>query len=220
MIPRWQPVIAGDTPPESRTAGAVRLGRWDAVGHQVRWLWYGTVLACGLFPAALSAVTLKELNSDPKLNPKRFASHFDDFEFELNLKIQPPNVFLARKRGDCDDYAVLADQVLGPKGFATRLIQVKLAGQIDHAVCYVSEAKAYLDYNNRAVFFTLTRSDESVREIAGKVAASLEVNWTSAFEFKYTDRKKVIIATVVKTAPPESDPVPGQGTENAVKVNF
>jgi hypothetical protein len=97
---------------------------------------------------------------------------------------------------------------------------VRLAGQIDHAVCYVNESRAYLDYNNRAVFFTLARSGESLRTIAGKVADSLEANWTSAYEFVYTGGKKELVATVVKTAPPENDPVPGQKAGQAVKVDF
>jgi hypothetical protein len=173
-----------------------------------------------LFPGIVVAVTLQELNSDPKLNPKKFASHFAEFGFELNLPIQQPETFLRRRRGDCDDYAILADLVLKPKGFSTRLIQVKLAGQIDHAICYVNETGAYLDYNNRKVFFTLARSGTTVREIAAKVADSLESNWTSAFEFEYTARKKVLLYTVVKTEPPANDPKPGQRKENAVKVNF
>lgn len=177
-------------------------------------------LAGLFFPGALSAVTLQELTDDPKLNPKKFASNFAEFGFELNLPIQLPETFLRRRRGDCDDYAILADYVLKPKGFATRLVQVKLAGQIDHAVCYVTESGAYLDYNNRKVFFTLARSGATVREIAAKVADSLESNWTSAFEFEYTARKKVLLYTVVKTEPAANDPKPGQRKENAVKVNF
>ncbi len=184
-----------------------------------RWV-RALVLAGLLLPGAVAAVSLKELTGDPKLNPKRFASHFSEFGFELNLPIQSPETFLRRRRGDCDDYAILADLVLKPKGFATRLVQIKLAGQIDHAVCYVNESGAYLDYNNRKVFFTLARSGATVREIAAKVADSLESNWTSAFEFEYTARKKVLLYTVVKTEPAANDPAPGQRKENAVKVNF
>lgn len=170
----------------------------------------------------LPAVTLPELMNDPKLSPKRFASHFEEFRYEFHAEIQDPNDFLYFKKGDCDDYAILADAVLQPKGFETRLIQVKLAGQTDHAVCYVNQSHAYLDYNNRAVFFTLTRSGLTLREIATEVADSLESNWTSAFEFTYAYNRgeKEILATVVKTAPPENDPVPGQKTGRAVKVGF
>jgi hypothetical protein len=180
----------------------------------------GLALAAGLLPGRLPAVMLSELLNDPKMNPKKFASLFEDFEYEFHSEIQRPDTFLLMKRGDCDDYAILADLVLKRKGFGTRLIQVRLAGQIDHAVCYVTEASAYLDYNNRAVFFTLARSGASLRTIATKVADSLEVNWTSAFEFNFAGNQKELLATVVKTAPPESDPAPGQKAGNAVKVGF
>jgi hypothetical protein len=178
------------------------------------------VLAVLWWPLGLPAATLAEMLQDPEMNPKRFASHFEDFAYQYHREIQPPEVFLTYKRGDCDDYAVLADRVLKPKGFGTRLIQVKLAGQIDHAVCYINESRAYLDYNNRAVFFTLARSGDSLRSIATKVADSLDANWTSAFEFEFIGGKKELVATVVKTAPPESDPRPGQKAGNAVKVDF
>jgi hypothetical protein len=180
----------------------------------------GLALLVLLCPLRLPAATLAELLEDPGMNPKRFASYFGDFAYEFHREIQPPSAFLRYKRGDCDDYAILADLVLKQRNFSTRLIQVRLAGQIDHAVCYVNEARAYLDYNNRAVFFTLARSGASLRTIATKVADSLEANWTSAYEFEFTGGKKELVATVVKTAPPELDPVPGKKAGNAVKVDF
>jgi hypothetical protein len=169
---------------------------------------------------SLPAVTLPELLSDPKMNPKRFANHFCYFEYEFHEEVQAPDVFLAREKGDCDDYACLADLVLKQKGLGTRLIQVQLVGRIDHAVCYVTESHAYLDYNNRQVFFTLTRSGPSLRNVATKVAASCEANWTSAFEFTYDGVTKEILTLVIKTAPPETDPVPGQKSGNSVIVRF
>lgn len=198
------------------SAGGARLCIRRRLRHAVD----GLALAVLLWPLRLPAASMEELLADPGMNPKRFASHFEDFAYEFHREIQPPNTFLRYKRGDCDDYAILADLVLKQKNFGTRLIQVRLAGQIDHAVCYVNEARAYLDYNNRAVFFTLARSGASLRTIATKVADSLEANWTSAFEFEYTSGKKELVATVVKTAPPELDPVPGKKTGNAVKVDF
>jgi hypothetical protein len=168
--------------------------------------------------AELDAVTLKELNDQPGLNPKKFASHFGDFAYEFNSPIQSASAFLARERGDCDDYAVLADHVLKKKGFGTRLIHIRLAGRVAHAVCYVTENKAYLDYNNRNVFFTVTRSDPDIREIAAKVASSLEVNWTTASEFSYSysTRRKTMIATVSQTG---GEPVPGAPASSAFDVD-
>lgn len=173
------------------------------------------LLAGGLgVPGALGAVTLHELLDDPKLTPKKFAAYFGGFGYEFNTPIQPADTFLSRERGDCDDYSVLADFVLSKRGYKTRLIHVRLAGRVAHAVCYVTENKAYLDYNNRNVFFTLTRSGPELRDIASKVAQSLEASWTTASEFtySYTTRRKTMIATVSQTGgaetatPPQSSP--------------
>ena len=160
------------------------------------------LLTVGLaLPGPLGAITLEELLTQPKLTPKKFAAYFGDFAYEFNGPIQPPTAFLAREKGDCDDYSVLADHVLSKHGYKTRLIHVRLTGRVAHAVCYVEESKAYLDFNNRAVFFTLTRSDPDLREIASKVAKSLEASWTTASEFtySYTTRRKTMIATVSQT---------------------
>ena len=157
-----------------------------------------------------SAVSLSELEAHPTLNPKKFAAYFETFRYRLHRYVQPADEFMAKRVGDCDDYAVLADHVLPKKGFETRLIHVRLAGMVAHAVCYVSENKAYLDYNNRDVFFTLTKAKPSLRHIANKVARSLDANWTSASEFVYsyeTDRK-LVTATVVRTNDPKDDPPP------------
>lgn len=167
------------------------------------------------------AVTLSQLQQDRKLTPKRFAGYFEDFAYEFHQEVQPAEVFLAREKGDCDDYAVLADFVLKPKLYDTRLIHVRLVGRIPHAVCYVGQARAYLDYNNRDVFFTLARSGPGLREIATKVARSFDANWTSATEFTYSyvTSERYWGATVVKTNPPEDDPAPGDTHPSKIYVN-
>jgi len=159
------------------------------------------VLSSGAaLPASLVAVTINDLDR-PGLNARKFASYFSGFSYELNSQIQHAPAFLAREKGDCDDYAVLADFVLKKHGLTTRLIHIRLAGRIAHAVCYVSENKAYLDYNNRAVFFTLARSGSELRDIASKVAQSLEASWTTASEFSYSysTRRKTMISTISQT---------------------
>jgi hypothetical protein len=157
-------------------------------------------------PADVDAVTLEELTDNPKLTAKKFASYFSGFAYEFNSPIQSPSAFLSREKGDCDDYAVLADHVLSKRGLKTRLIHVRLTGRVAHAVCYVAENKAYLDFNNRAVFFTLTRSGPDIRDIASKVAQSLEASWTTASEFTYSyaTRRKTMIATVSQTGGAET----------------
>ena len=171
--------------------------------HPSPWLKHGALalvaLAGGaLAPANLGAVTLPELVENPKLNAKKFANYFGDFGYEFNSAILPPEEFLARQRGDCDDYAVLADFVLSKHGLGTRLVHVRLSGRVAHAVCYVTEGKAYLDYNNRKFFVTLKRSGPDLRTIANKVADSLSASWTTASEFTYSyeTRRKTLTATV------------------------
>lgn len=179
--------------------------RWPA--RVTLWL---CVVAGGLAaPLRLEAVTLPELLGNPRLTAKKFASYFGSFAYEFSGPIQPPETFLARERGDCDDYAVLADYVLSKHGQQTRLIHVRLAGRVAHAVCYVNDTSGYLDYNNRSVFFTVARSGPDIREIATKVARSLEANWTTASEFTYSyaTQRKTMIATVSQTG--GSEPAPG-----------
>lgn len=170
------------------------------------------LLASALGVPPLGAVTMKELLDNPKLSAKKYASYFADFRYEFNSAIQTGPTFLARERGDCDDYAVLADYVLTKHGQKTRLIHIRLAGRVAHAVCYVEDNGAYLDYNNRSVFFTLTKSDPSLREIATKVARSLEVNWTTASEFTYSyaTQRKTMISTISQTG--AEAPTPGKSS--------
>jgi hypothetical protein len=163
-----------------------------------------------VFASAVAAaeVTLEKLMNDPKLTPRRFANHFADFDYEYQVYVQPAEKFLAARSGDCDDYAVLADHVLKQKGYRTRLIHIRMVGMYAHAVCYVAENKAYLDYNNRKYTINLEKCGPTLRDIAEKVAKTAEANWTSVTEFTYSyeeDRKKMGI-TVVKTEPPENDP--------------
>ncbi len=110
--------------------------------------WLAVTVAMLLAPGPASALTLRELLDEKGLTPKRFASRFNDFDYEFGVDVLPAEVFLTRRRGDCDDYAVLADHVLRRHGQTTRLIHVRMVGRVAHAVCYVTEAKAYLDYNN------------------------------------------------------------------------
>ena len=154
------------------------------------------------------ALTLAELINDPKLTPKRFAGLFESFAYEFGAEVQDADVFLSRKRGDCDDYAVLADYVLHHHGYGTKLVHVRLVGRVAHAVCYVTEEKAYLDYNNRTYFINLQKCGATLREIAEKVSKEIEGNWTSASEFTYdyATNEKAVVRTVVKTSPPAQDP--------------
>ncbi len=143
------------------------------------------------------------------MTPRHFGNLFGDFRYEYCPYVLPVDEFLADRIGDCDDYALLADYILSQKGYRTRFVQVSLVGSdIAHAICYVAENKAYLDYNNRKYEVNLERSGPTLREIATKVADSFEKNWTSATEytFSYATNRKTSRFTVVKTDPPARDP--------------
>lgn len=165
-----------------------------------------------LAPPTVFALSLHQLEQDDSLTPKKFSRLFHDFEYVLLEQIQPPEIFLRDRRGDCGDYACLADLVLKPKGYDTRLVQIRLVGQVSHAVCYVVGREVYLDYNNRSVFFTLTKCEPNLRTVAQKVARSLRANWTTAYEFEYSyerDRKRVT-SVVVRAHDAAKDPKPWQ----------
>lgn len=152
---------------------------------------------------------LAELEAEAGMTPAKFASLFEEFTFTYYPNLQSPHTFLRDRSGDCDDYAMLASHVLSRHNYRTRLIRVELVGtNIRHVVCYVSEKKAYLDYNNRKFFLNLERSGPHLRSIASKVADSFEKNWTSVTEYTYTydDARPRIVWTVLKTDPAERDP--------------
>jgi hypothetical protein len=156
----------------------------------------------------LDGLTVAQLLSEAKLTPHRFANHFDGFDYEYADGVQPADVFLARQKGDCDDYAILADYVLSRRGFVTRLIHVNLVGRTAHDICEVPQVKGYLDYNLRTYFRNVQGSGHSLREIADRVADSFSANWTSisVYTYTYDEDVKHLTMTVVKTDPPAEDP--------------
>ena len=166
--------------------------------HRIRAIWLLVAASLTLLPTP-ATLTLNQLYQDAKMSPARFAWLFMDFEFKYHDEIQEPEVFLATRSGDCDDYAILAADVLGRKGFQTRLITVRMPG-VTHVVCYVAEAKGYLDYNLRANDRRIAKSRPDLPEIAKNVALSFQSSWTSASEFAFTNGVKVLLTNVAKTA--------------------
>jgi hypothetical protein len=153
----------------------------------------GSLIVC----ASSSALSLEELRRSPDLTPAALAAHFRSFNFVFRKEVQPPEVFLASKAGDCDDFSTLAAAILREKGYTPRLISVRMAG-VTHVVCYVEESAAYLDYNFRNSFSPLIRSGSSVEEIADSVARSYNLKWTSASEFTFGDGVKRLVHTVIE----------------------
>jgi len=158
--------------------------------------------------ASLHAFTLEDLMADSKMSPKRFASRFGDFSFQVFPYVQDPEVFLNTENGNCQDYAIMADYVLKRKNYETMLVHVVLACGAAHDICYVAQVKGYLDYNNRIYVRALQRSGRTIREIADKAADSFDQDWTTAsvYTYEYSEDVKHLTMTIVKTDPPAEDP--------------
>jgi hypothetical protein len=164
-------------------------------------------------PLNALALTIDELRREPPpMTPARFANFFTDFSYQFFAEIQSPEVFLATRNGDCDDYATLAATVLAEKGFHPRLFAVRMPG-LSHVVCYVDETRTYLDYNNRVYLKKTASSDGTLNDIARRVAKSFDASWTSCSEFTYSNGVKRMVATIVKTSGGliVSTPAPGFG---------
>lgn len=161
-----------------------------------RWL----TLAICLATAPLFGVTLEELRSDAKLTPESFARHFSNFKYERHDEVQPCEIFLETRAGDCDDFATLASMILREKGFTTRLISVRLP-EDTHVVCYIEERKSYLDFNNRGCLLKTVSSTDKIEDIARRVAKSFDSRWVSACEFDYRDGLKWLIKTATPAGP-------------------
>lgn len=200
--------VAGSDTLQCQTMNFIRIRRaWCSSVHVG-----GIVLFVAAYTAA--ALDLKEMQAQPDLTPKRFMELFKDFEFKFHARLQEPDEFLLNRSGDCDDFAVVGDLVLHPRGYDTRLIGIRMPG-LAHMVCYVIDDKVYLDYNKRDCFLNLPRSDASIRVIAGKVAKSLKSNWTSASEYVLLGKGQLqAVSTVVKTNPADRDPVFGRRPED------
>jgi hypothetical protein len=117
------------------------------------------------------------------------------------------------------DYMVLADAVLSGNGYPSRLLLVRMPGITAADVCYVTPQGSFIYYDayNRA--FAVESSGSTIRQIATTLSASLSQNWTSASEFAYSNGVSTILATVVETEPPSSDPVAGTATAS-IQIDF
>ena len=107
------------------------------------------------------------------------------------------------------DYMVLADAVLSGAGFPSRLLLIRMPGVANDNVCFVTPQSSFLFYDKPNQAFVVEPSGSTIRQIATTFSGSLGQNWTSASEFAYSNGLSTILATVVKTEPPSSDPVAG-----------
>jgi hypothetical protein len=109
------------------------------------------------------------------------------------------------------DYIILADQVLmATNGYTPRLIVVNMPGIVCDDACYVNEVGSFIHFGWTNFALQLEPSGSTIRQIASTLAASLNLDWTSASEFTYSNGLGQILATVIETDPASSDPVAGQ----------
>lgn len=118
------------------------------------------------------------------------------------------------------DYAVLANKVLTGKGYQTRLIVIRLAGETQHDVCYVGGDQAYIDCSDDLFVLALNYSGATIRQIADDYGNYAKMNWTSASEFAFSNGSRQLLSTVVKTDPPASDPPLAGIQTTGTAVNF
>lgn len=175
-------------------------------------------ILCGaLSVGGLAGDEWTRLREDRNLTPAGLLRHFAGFAFELGERLQDAETFLRRRRGDCDDFASLASQVLAERGCHTKLVVVMMEGQT-HVVCYVREAEGFLDYNRRAVPDPVVASDGSLEDIAAKVATAFRSEWWMASEFVYRGQTTVFVDNAFPPATVAKAPVPSRGEIEVVSL--
>jgi hypothetical protein len=119
------------------------------------------------------------------------------------------------------DYIILASQVLATNGYKSRLILINMPGIVCDDVCYVNKSSCFIHYKTTNYALQLEPSSSTIRQVATTLANSLNLDWTSASEFTYSNGMGQILATVVETEPASSDPVAGQNPPSSpFVVNF
>lgn len=120
-----------------------------------------------------------------------------------------------------NDYPILASIVLPPKGYKTRLILVNMPGlSTPDDCCYIGQAGSFIHYNSSNSVLQLEGSGSTIRQIATTLANNLNMDWTTASEFTYSNGVGQILATVVEADPPSSDPVAGTTSTSTININF
>lgn len=118
------------------------------------------------------------------------------FHYELAAQVQEPRRFLERGRGDCDDFARWAAEVLAGAGYRPRLVMVRMAREA-HVVCYLPELTGYLDFNRRAEADPLVSVAPSLERVAARVARDFGGPWIEAAEVRFDGQRPVILRRVL-----------------------
>jgi len=105
---------------------------------------------------------------------RTFQFESDQEQFGEVDRWQSPSEFVQRKRGDCEDYAVLAQAVLARRGVEAYVFSVIGTGGYAHTVCvFVDERGRYNVLNQDRLSYPRARSLEAV-------ASYLYPAWTVA----------------------------------------
>lgn len=166
---------------------------------------FGFVLAA--LPGRVWGGEWAKLKARQDLTPESLLHSFANFSFELGDRVQEPETFLERKRGDCDDFARLAADLLAQRGYKTKLVTVMMQAQT-HVVCYVQEAHGFLDFNHRADPQPVVPSDGSLEDIALKVSRYFRSSWWMASEVKYDGSTPVFLDSAFPSSPVSVRPEP------------
>jgi hypothetical protein len=119
------------------------------------------------------------------------------------------------------DYIILADQVLPGKGYTPRLIVVNMPGIVCDDACYVNQNSCFIHYSHTNSVLQLIASGATIRNVASALAEWLQLDWTSASEFTWSNGMGQILATVIETEAPSSDPVAGQNAPGPpIQIDF
>jgi hypothetical protein len=90
--------------------------------------------------------------------------------------------------------------LLAERGHLTKLAVVMMESPT-HVVCFVQEARGFLDFNRRAEPHPIVATDGSLKDIANKVAEAFRSRWWMASEVEHRDDKVVFLDNVFQSAP-------------------
>jgi hypothetical protein len=96
-----------------------------------------------------------------------------------------------------------------------------MPGVVADDACYENNSGSFIHCIHTNYSLQLISSGSTIRQIATTLASSLNLDWTSASEFTYSNGLGQVLATVIETEPPSADPVAGQNPPSApIVINF
>lgn len=134
----------------------------------ISYLFGAVLLAVAVFSPDTAFAHYEDLDELMRMvhTPDELARFYSrDFETRQVIPIssQPQREFLRTKSGNCEDFAILSQDVLGRLGIKSEIVYMKFRGlQIGHAVCMWKEGSYYSFFDNRKLIRTNMTSLEGV----------------------------------------------------------